>query len=140
MCEACILPEFFFYCMHDVQAQICMTREELYQATAKRDTLLAAKSFIGIAIDKLLNLYYMFLQADLVSASDLSKLKALLRHLNTEAEVIPSKESKVSPKTIMGTGKFSLEKAEAAPGWLKVRLNPNMTCIILLGLKPAESL
>ncbi|CAL8467382.1 g6919 [Coccomyxa elongata] len=57
--------------------------------------------------------------ADLVSAPDLSKLKALLRHLNTEAEVITSKESRVAPKAIMGTGKFSLEKAEAAPGWLK---------------------
>ena len=96
--------------------------------------------FIGTAIEQLMNMYHVFLQADLVSASDLSKLKALLRHLNTEAEVISSKESKVAPKTIMGTGKFSLEKAEAAPGWLKVRLNPTMTCIILLGLKPAESL
>lgn len=62
----------------------------------------------------------------MVSATDLRKLKALLRHLNTEAEVITSKESKVAPKAIMGTSKFSLEKAEAAPGWLKVRSSPTL--------------
>ena len=61
------------------------------------------------------------LQGDLVSAAELARLEALLHSLNTEAEVIATKEAAVAPKAIMGTGRFSLEKAEAAPGWLKVR-------------------
>ncbi|EIE18308.1 cobalamin synthesis protein P47K, partial [Coccomyxa subellipsoidea C-169] len=52
-------------------------------------------------------------------AAELARLEALLHSLNTEAKVIATKEGAVAPKAIMGTGRFSLEKAETAPGWLK---------------------
>jgi G3E family GTPase len=50
----------------------------------------------------------------------LAKLKALLRALNTEARILVTTESKVEPDLVMGTGLFSMERAENAPGWLKV--------------------
>lgn len=60
------------------------------------------------------------LQADLVPEADVKRLTALLSCLNTEAEVVVTRESRVDPKAVMGTGLFSLEKAARAAGWLKV--------------------
>ncbi len=62
------------------------------------------------------------LQADLVPESDLKRMKALLRCLNTEAEIVVTKESRLDPNAVLGTGLFSLEKAARAAGWLKVLL------------------
>ncbi|BDA42376.1 probable metal chaperone YciC at N-terminal half [Coccomyxa sp. Obi] len=58
-------------------------------------------------------------KADLVPESDLKRLKALLRCLNTEAEIVVTKESRVDPGAVLGTRRFSLEKAARAAGWLK---------------------
>ncbi|EIE20842.1 cobW-domain-containing protein, partial [Coccomyxa subellipsoidea C-169] len=51
--------------------------------------------------------------------ADVKRLTALLSCLNTEAEVVVTRESRVDPKAVMGTGLFSLEKAARAAGWLK---------------------
>lgn len=51
---------------------------------------------------------------------DLKRLTALLHCLNPEAEVVVTSESRVDSKAVMGTGRFSLEKAARAAGWLKV--------------------
>jgi len=58
-------------------------------------------------------------KADLLSASDLGELQALLRHLNPDAELIVSTRGVVAPSRLLGTGRFDFEQAEAAPGWQK---------------------
>jgi len=58
-------------------------------------------------------------KADLVSASELGELAAMLRHLNPDAEQIVSTRGVVAPARILGTHRFNFEKAEAAPGWQK---------------------
>jgi len=55
-----------------------------------------------------------------VPEPDLKRLSALLHCLNPDAEVVVTNESRVDPKAVMGTGRFSLEKAARAAGWLKV--------------------
>lgn len=56
---------------------------------------------------------------DLVSDKELSRLKSILKTLNTEAVQIPIENGKVPVKDVLATGKFSFEKAQQAPGWLK---------------------
>jgi G3E family GTPase len=58
-------------------------------------------------------------KTDLVSAEDLSRLRGILRTLNTEAVIIAIENGNVALGEVLGTGKFSLEKARQAPGWLK---------------------
>ncbi len=72
------------------------------------------------------------LQADLVPESDLNRLKALLRCLNTEAEIVVTKESRVDPCAVLGTRRFSLEKAARAAGWLKVLRPYDSMSLVLL--------
>lgn len=72
------------------------------------------------------------LQADLVPESDLKRLKALLRCLNTEAEIIVTRESRVDPSAVLGTRRFSLEKAARAAGWLKVLVPSDFMSLVPL--------
>jgi len=58
-------------------------------------------------------------KTDLVDASTLQRLTGVLRSLNTEAEIIPIEQGKIAPERILGTSKFSFERAQQAPGWLK---------------------
>lgn len=58
-------------------------------------------------------------KTDLVSESELRQLESILRSFNTEAEIIPIHQGKIEPKRLLGTGKFSFEKAQQAAGWLK---------------------
>ena len=58
-------------------------------------------------------------KTDLVDASTLQRLTGVLRSLNTEAEIIPIKQGQIASERILGTGKFSFERAQQAPGWLK---------------------
>tara|TARA_B100000519_G_scaffold4299_1_gene4087 strand:+ start:140 stop:1339 length:1200 start_codon:yes stop_codon:yes gene_type:complete len=58
-------------------------------------------------------------KTDLVSKEDLDKLKAVLRNLNTHAQVIPISNGKVGVDDILSTGLFDFERAQQAPGWLK---------------------
>ena len=56
---------------------------------------------------------------DLISLSELGELKAVLRSLNSGAEIIPMVMGNVPVKTLLNTGRFNFDKARQAPGWLK---------------------
>lgn len=58
-------------------------------------------------------------KTDLVSDSELDRLKAIIRTLNSTAEVIPIMNGEVEVAQVLNTGKFDFERAQAAPGWLK---------------------
>ena len=58
-------------------------------------------------------------KTDLVSESLLKRLTGVLQTLNTEAEIIPITQGKIATDRILGTGRFSFERAQLAPGWLK---------------------
>lgn len=55
---------------------------------------------------------------DLISEAELNELKAILRSLNSLAEIIPMERGQVPNEKLLGTGLFSFEKAQQAPGWL----------------------
>jgi G3E family GTPase len=58
-------------------------------------------------------------KADLVSPNQLNELKAVLKKLNPDAEVITTKNSNVDLNKILNTGKFDFEKASNSSGWKK---------------------
>lgn len=58
-------------------------------------------------------------KTDLCSTADLQELTAILKSLNTDAEIIAIEQGNVPLEKVLGTGKFNFEKAEQAPGWLK---------------------
>ena len=58
-------------------------------------------------------------KTDLVSDSELDRLKAIIRTLNASAEIIPIMNGEVEIAQVLNTGKFDFERAQAAPGWLK---------------------
>jgi len=58
-------------------------------------------------------------KADLVSAKDFDKLKAILNTLNPRAKIVPAQFGKVALNEVLGTGLFDFDAAEQAPGWLK---------------------
>ncbi|MBJ7552154.1 zinc metallochaperone GTPase ZigA [Marinomonas ostreistagni] len=55
---------------------------------------------------------------DLVTEAELNELKAILRSLNSMAEIIPIERGQVPNEKLLGTGLFDFEKAQQAPGWL----------------------
>ncbi|MGM0953042.1 MAG: zinc metallochaperone GTPase ZigA [Pseudomonadota bacterium] len=58
-------------------------------------------------------------KTDLASQEQVERLKGVLRSLNTEAEIYPVKQGAVPLDKILETGRFSFERAQQAPGWLK---------------------
>ena len=58
-------------------------------------------------------------KTDLVETKDTQKLNAILRSLNTDAEIIPTIQGQVNIENVLNTGLFDFEKAQQAPGWLK---------------------
>ncbi len=58
-------------------------------------------------------------KTDLVEDKDINKLKAIIKTLNTQAEIIPIKEGNVEIDKVLNTGLFNFDKAKEAPGWLK---------------------
>jgi G3E family GTPase len=56
---------------------------------------------------------------DLISASDSQELMAILKRLNSHAEILPMVMGAVSLGKILDTGRFDFERASQAPGWLK---------------------
>ena len=58
-------------------------------------------------------------KTDLVDSSDLERLIAILKTLNTYAEIIPIAHGSVDIDKVLNTGKFDFKKAQQAPGWLK---------------------
>ncbi|MBY5924076.1 MULTISPECIES: zinc metallochaperone GTPase ZigA [unclassified Halomonas] len=58
-------------------------------------------------------------KTDLLSQTELEELTSVLRALNPEAELLPIAHGKVSLNKVLDTGRFSFERAQQAPGWLK---------------------
>ncbi|MCG7655111.1 zinc metallochaperone GTPase ZigA [Alteromonas sp. Cnat2-8] len=58
-------------------------------------------------------------KTDLVSEQELARLKSILQTLNTEAIQIPIEHGKVPLNKVLNTGRFSFERAQQSPGWLK---------------------
>lgn len=58
-------------------------------------------------------------KTDLISDEELASLKAILRSLNRDAEIVPISKGGVPLDKVLDTGKFDFERAQLAPGWLK---------------------
>ncbi|WP_165855801.1 zinc metallochaperone GTPase ZigA [Marinobacter sp. JSM 1782161] len=58
-------------------------------------------------------------KTDLVEPAQLERLTGVLCSLNTEAEILPIRDGAVPLDKVLGTGRFSFERAQQAPGWLK---------------------
>ena len=56
---------------------------------------------------------------DLISEDQLEELRAIIQKLNPEASIIITEKSKVVLESVLNTGLFDYEKAEASAGWLK---------------------
>ena len=58
-------------------------------------------------------------KTDLVNATEIARLTAILKTLNTEAKIIPIAEGQLNVDEVLNTGLFNFERAQQAPGWLK---------------------
>lgn len=58
-------------------------------------------------------------KTDLVSETELARLQGILRTLNPDALQLPMQHGDVPLDQVLNTGRFSFEKAQQAPGWLK---------------------
>ncbi|KPQ25320.1 MAG: hypothetical protein HLUCCA13_04675 [Halomonas sp. HL-48] len=58
-------------------------------------------------------------KTDLIDAKELETLKAILHSLNPDAELVPITQGGVPLNKVLDTGRFSFERAQLAPGWLK---------------------
>ena len=58
-------------------------------------------------------------KTDLVKKSEISRLTAILKTLNTTARIIPIEYGKASLDDTLDTGLFDFERAQQAPGWLQ---------------------
>ncbi len=56
---------------------------------------------------------------DLVAPTEVERLTAVLRSLNTTARIIPVRNGEVDVDAVLNTGLFDFERAQQAPGWLK---------------------
>ena len=56
---------------------------------------------------------------DLVSESDIERLKAIMKTLNTYAKIIPISQGQVNIADVLNTDLFDFERAQLAPGWLQ---------------------
>ncbi|WP_251976165.1 zinc metallochaperone GTPase ZigA [Salinicola avicenniae] len=58
-------------------------------------------------------------KSDLIAPRQLEELKAVLRTLNPDAEILPIQHGGVALDKVLDTGLFNFDKAQQAPGWLK---------------------
>ncbi|ETX10030.1 hypothetical protein MUS1_04150 [Marinomonas ushuaiensis DSM 15871] len=58
-------------------------------------------------------------KTDLVEKTELERLTAILKTLNTHAEIIPISNGQVDIDAVLDTKLFDFERAQQAPGWLK---------------------
>ena len=58
-------------------------------------------------------------KTDLVANSEIERLKAIIKTLNTDAKIISISNGDVDLNEVLNTRKFDFEKAQQAPGWLK---------------------
>lgn len=57
-------------------------------------------------------------KTDLASSEDVSRLQAILKTLNTHAQIISIANGNVDVDAVLSTGSFDFERAQQAPGWL----------------------
>ncbi|MFE6616844.1 GTP-binding protein [Amycolatopsis sp. NPDC057786] len=57
-------------------------------------------------------------KADLVPATSLERLTAVLRRLNPAADVVVSTHGRIPLDRVLGTGRYDVERAQEAPGWV----------------------
>ncbi|GAA1291612.1 GTP-binding protein [Streptomyces javensis] len=55
---------------------------------------------------------------DLVTPETAERLAAALSRLNSAAHIVPATHGRVAPAEVLGTGRFDLERAQQAPGWV----------------------
>ncbi|GAA3503376.1 zinc metallochaperone GTPase ZigA [Streptomyces prasinosporus] len=58
-------------------------------------------------------------KVDLVDAASADRLRATLARLNPAARVVPAVRGRVPVGEVLGTGRFDLERAQQAPGWVR---------------------
>ena len=58
-------------------------------------------------------------KTDLVEKTDVERLTAILKTLNTEAQIIPIAHGNIAIDEVLDTGLFNFDRAQQAPGWLK---------------------
>ena len=58
-------------------------------------------------------------KTDLVTETEIERLTAILKTLNTEAKIVPISNGEVDVNEVLDTGLFNFERAQQAPGWLK---------------------
>ena len=58
-------------------------------------------------------------KTDLATTSDVERLTAILRTLNTHAKILPIAQGQINIDEVLNTGLFDFERAQQAPGWLK---------------------
>lgn len=58
-------------------------------------------------------------KTELISAQEREELMAILRGLNSEAEILPMVMGNVALDKVLNTGRFDFDRAAQAPGWLK---------------------
>ncbi|MEU5153917.1 GTP-binding protein [Glycomyces sp. NPDC021274] len=58
-------------------------------------------------------------KTDLVTAAEADRVEAVLRRLNPDARLIRSSHGRIDVASVLGTGRFDLDRAQEAPGWVK---------------------
>ena len=58
-------------------------------------------------------------KTDLVEQSELDRLVAIVKTLNTDARIVPIANGNIQLDQVLNTGLFDFERAQQAPGWLK---------------------
>ncbi len=58
-------------------------------------------------------------KTDLATTSDIERLTAILKTLNTNASIVPISQGNVKIDDVLSTGLFDFERAQQAPGWLQ---------------------
>jgi G3E family GTPase len=58
-------------------------------------------------------------KTDLVDRTDVDRLVAILKSLNTIADIIPIEQGNIDIGRVLNTGLFDFERAQLAPGWMK---------------------
>ena len=58
-------------------------------------------------------------KTDLATPSEVERLTAILKTLNTSAKIIPIANGNVAIDNVLNTGLFDFERAQQAPGWLQ---------------------
>lgn len=58
-------------------------------------------------------------KCDLVDAAQLRRIKALVKSLNPDADIVTSVRSQIDLKRVLNTNRFSFERSMLSAGWLK---------------------